>query len=78
MRLPKSLLLITFVAAIALSVIYNNQLENFADSSTVGTAIGVTIGVVALLAIFFAFFGGGDSVDDVFNAVKNATRLKKN
>ena len=61
-----------------LSIAYNTQLENFADSSTLGTAVGVTVGAVALVAVFFVFFGGGDSVDDVFNAIKNATKMKKN
>jgi hypothetical protein len=78
MRLPKTLLLIAFVAAITLSVVYNTHIEHFADSSTVGTAVGVTVAVVAFIAVFFAFFGGGDSVDDVFNAVKNLTKNKRN
>lgn len=75
MRLPKTLLLITFVAAIVLSVVYNKNIEHFADSN-IGVGIGVAVGIIALLLAGFAFFGGSESITNI--NLKNFGKMKMN
>jgi hypothetical protein len=54
-------------------------LEGFMDS-TVGSAVGISIGVLALLIAGFAMYGGSDgmSLDEVYNAARNLTKNKRN
>lgn len=54
MRFPKTLILLAFVAAIALSVLYGQQTEGFLDAGG-GVAIGVT--VVSVLFVAWLLFG---------------------
>ena len=53
MRFPKTLLLIAFVAAIALSVVYGSRAEGFESGLSGGTIAGLVIGAIGIVAMVY-------------------------
>lgn len=60
MRLPKTLLILVFVAVIVLSVVYGNNpaVENFANMSAGGIVLIICIIIVVVTIVAFAVKSG--------------------
>lgn len=60
MRLPKTLLILVFVAVIVLSIVYGNNpaVENFVNVSAGGIVVIVAVVIIVLVIIAFAVKSG--------------------